>query len=204
MKKFIRLLEKFSILLFNPTDKSCPNLLNYVTTPNVLIKSAIECSLGSGVISEDTSLLCKNLENEIEPFLNINKNKQVKFLTPENANNPSITESPYTRLTELFNVNNFIVSLARPYLAPLVVNDLKHEIKTSKYYYYKHYPNMPPINANTVRKTQRSSSQSPIKAGTVEDLEPEPLMSPAAPKFGSQRFSRVHNPRIGHTAVELY
>ena len=43
-------------------------------------------------------------------------------------------------MTELFNVNNFIVSLARPYLAPLVVNDLKHEIKTSKYYYYKHYP----------------------------------------------------------------
>ncbi|CAH1832106.1 unnamed protein product [Saccharomyces cerevisiae] len=184
-------------IVIHPTDKSCPNLLNYVTTPNVLIKSAIECSLGSGVISEDTSLLCKNLENEIEPFLNINKNKQVKFLTPENANNPSITESPYTRLTELFNVNNFIVSLARPYLAPLVVNDLKHEIKTSKYYYYKHYPNMPPINANTVRKTQRSSSQSPIKAGTVEDLEPEPLMSPAPPSSAVNDSAEYIIPELG-------
>jgi len=34
--------------------------------------------------------------------------------------------SPYTRLTELFNVNHFIISLARPYLAPLISNDLKH------------------------------------------------------------------------------
>lgn len=34
--------------------------------------------------------------------------------------------SPYTRLTELFNVNHFIISLARPYLSPLISNDLKH------------------------------------------------------------------------------
>lgn len=34
--------------------------------------------------------------------------------------------SPYTRLTELFNVNHFIISLARPYLAPLISNDVKH------------------------------------------------------------------------------
>ncbi|CCD26831.1 bifunctional triglyceride lipase/lysophosphatidylethanolamine acyltransferase NDAI_0I02630 [Naumovozyma dairenensis CBS 421] len=127
-------------IVIHPTDKSCPNLLNYVTTPNILIRSAINCSLGSGVISEGTKLLCKNLDNEIESFLTEEKNKTNQFLTPENAVNSNETESPYTRLTELFNVNNFIVSLARPYLAPLVVNDLKHEIKTSKYYYYKHYP----------------------------------------------------------------
>ncbi|CAI1659056.1 hypothetical protein SEUBUCD646_0M04520 [Saccharomyces eubayanus] len=184
-------------IVIHPTDKSCPNLLNYVTTPNVLIKSAIECSLGSGVISQDTSLLCKNLENEIEPFLNINKDKQVKFLTPENATNPSITESPYTRLTELFNVNNFIVSLARPYLAPLVVNDLKHEIKTSKYYYYKHYPNIPSINATSASMTHRPSSQSPIKASTVEELEAEPVMSPVPPSSAINDSAEYIIPELG-------
>lgn len=127
-------------IVIHPTDKSCPNLLNYVTAPNILISSAINCSLGSGVIAEDTELLCRNLDNEIESFLSVEKAKMTKFLAPENATIADDGESPYTRLTELFNVNNFIVSLARPYLAPLVVNDLKHEIKTSKYYYYKRYP----------------------------------------------------------------
>ncbi|CCK70386.1 bifunctional triglyceride lipase/lysophosphatidylethanolamine acyltransferase KNAG_0E01190 [Huiozyma naganishii CBS 8797] len=130
--------RKIFNIVIHPTDKSCPNLLNYVTTPNVLIRSAIDCSLGTGVISEDTNLYCKSLDNEVVPFLT---RPGVKFMAPERATTTeNELESPYTRLTELFNVNNFIVSLARPYLAPLVVNDLKHEIKTSKYYYYKHYP----------------------------------------------------------------
>ncbi|CAR26776.1 hypothetical protein ZYGR_0I00470 [Zygosaccharomyces rouxii] len=126
-------------IVIHPTDKSCTNLLNYVTAPNVLIRSAINCSLGSGVISEDPLLLCKNLDNQIEPFLIPEKATKCKYLAPENATMVEDNGSPYQRLTELFNVNNFILSLARPYLAPLVVNDLKHEIKTSSYYYYKHY-----------------------------------------------------------------
>ena len=66
--------------------------------------------------------------------------KDMKFLTPQSVQDSTLMESPYTRLTELFNVNNFIVSLARPYLAPLAINDLKHDIRTSEYYYYKQYP----------------------------------------------------------------
>lgn len=131
--------KAFNVVI-HPIDKSCPNLLNYVTTPNVLIRSAIDCSLGTGVISTDTKLLCKNLENEVVSFLEFGNPETNQFLAPEQAANLDDVESPYTRLTELFNVNNFIVSLAKPYLAPLVSNDLKHEIKTSKYYYYKHYP----------------------------------------------------------------
>lgn len=132
--------NKICSIVIHPTDKSCPTLLNYVTTPNVLIRSAISCSLGKGVLSDSPRLLCRNLKNEIVPFLSDNKDKITKYLAPENATVTNNQESPYTRLTELFNVNNFIVSLARPYWAPLVINDLKHEIKTSKYYYYKHYP----------------------------------------------------------------
>lgn len=134
---------KILSIVIHPTDPSCPKLLNYVTSPNVLISSAINCSLGSGVISDDTRLLCRNLDNKIVSFLSDEKTKITKFLAPEDATVLKNNESPYTRLTELFNVNNFVVSLARPYLAPLVVNDLKHEIKTSRYYYYKHYPNTP-------------------------------------------------------------
>lgn len=34
--------------------------------------------------------------------------------------------SPYARLSELFNVNHFIVSLSRPYLAPLLAIEGRH------------------------------------------------------------------------------
>ncbi|CCH60509.1 hypothetical protein TBLA_0C07180 [Henningerozyma blattae CBS 6284] len=141
---------KVCSIVIHPTDKSCPTLLNYVTTPNVLIRSAISCSLGKGVLSEHPKLLCKNLENQIVSFLPDNKDLIIEYLAPENATLSNTVENPYTRLTELFNVNNFIVSLARPYWAPLVINDLKHEIKTSKYYYYKHYPS----NTNTPHNLQ--------------------------------------------------
>ena len=35
-------------------------------------------------------------------------------------------ESPLTRIAELFNVNHFIVSQTRPYLAPILRSDLHH------------------------------------------------------------------------------
>jgi TAG lipase/lysophosphatidylethanolamine acyltransferase len=59
------------------------------------------------------------------------KAKNSSSSEPGNNDNTSYNyhlkeSSPYTRLTELFNVNHFIISLARPYLAPLISNDLKH------------------------------------------------------------------------------
>ncbi|SCU79520.1 LADA_0B01244g1_1 [Lachancea dasiensis] len=148
-------------IIVHPTDRNrCPSLLNYVTTPNVLIASAIDCSLGSEVVSSGTKLLCKNLKNEIVEYIPDTGDSRLIFLTPQNASESGLTESPYTRLTELFNVNNFIVSLARPYLAPLVINDLKHEIKTSKYYYYKHYP------------TTDMSNFTPLQLSNMNEVEP--------------------------------
>ncbi|KAG0672992.1 hypothetical protein C6P41_004401 [Kluyveromyces marxianus] len=134
-------------IVVHPTNKNiCPTLLNYVTTPNVLISSAINCSFGSNTISKDTWLLAKNIHNEVVDFLDRNEPcyQNLKFLSPQSVQDSSELEAPYTRLTELFNVNNFIVSLARPYLAPLALNDLKHDIRTSEYYYYKRYPYIDP------------------------------------------------------------
>lgn len=139
-------------IVVHPTNRNiCPALLNYVTTPNVLISCAIECSFGSDTLSKKTWLLCKNMENEVVDYLDRNEPhyKDLKFLTPQSVQDSSIADSPYTRLTELFNVNNFIVSLARPYLAPLVINDLKHDIRTSEYYFYKQYPYIDPGNISS-------------------------------------------------------
>ncbi|ODV84837.1 hypothetical protein CANARDRAFT_200448 [[Candida] arabinofermentans NRRL YB-2248] len=120
-------------ILIYPTDHSIPSLLNYISTPNVTILSAIYCSIGNGVLKndDDVQLYIKTPENKLIVMKNINRH--CEYLSPHQANSINVsskknfaTTSPYTRLTELFNVNHFIVTLARPYLAPLIANDLKH------------------------------------------------------------------------------
>lgn len=118
--------EKILNIIVHPTDKAIPNILSYVSAPNILIWSAVYASIGSNVLKDDVKLYVKDLQNEIVPYSFNTKNPYV-FLSPQKASESPVNESPYTRVTELFNVNNFIVSLARPYLAPLIINDIKHK-----------------------------------------------------------------------------
>lgn len=131
-------------IVVHPTHLAIPSLLNYITAPNVIIWTAIYASIGTGVLSDNVQLYMKDFANDIvpvEPDLNVTfmKPQDVRYLqryfksrksgnglynTDLAAHN--LENSPYTRLTELFNVNHFITSLARPYLAPLLNNDLKH------------------------------------------------------------------------------
>lgn len=118
--------KKILNIIVHPTDRSIPSLLNYVTAPNVVIWSAIYASIGTGVLSDNVSLYIKDLTNRVIP-MKASSSPDCVFLTPQKANERHNAESPYTRVTELFNVNNFVISLARPYLAPLIVNDIKHK-----------------------------------------------------------------------------
>lgn len=131
-------------IVVHPTHLVIPSLLNYITAPNVIIWTAIYASIGTGVLSDNVQLYMKDFVNDIvpvEPDLNITfmKPQDVRYLqryfksskTGKGHYNTDLSahyldNSPYTRLTELFNVNHFITSLARPYLAPLINNDLKH------------------------------------------------------------------------------
>lgn len=140
--------DKVLNIAIHPTDQSVPSLLNYITSPNVIIWTAVYASIGTGVLSDDVKLYVKDFNNQIVPQT---PNIDVKFLKPQDVSYSEHyfsshktnskeskhesfsdskfnvkTKTPYTRLTELFNVNHFITSLARPYLAPLISNDLKH------------------------------------------------------------------------------
>lgn len=95
-----------------------PALLNYLTTPNVTIWSAVNASIGTGVLSDDVTLMAKDHKGILRPSVQ----GSVKF-TPANKAIYTERESPYTKQAELFNVNNFTVSLARPYLAPLFAGE---------------------------------------------------------------------------------
>lgn len=105
----------------NGGAKQIPKLMNYLTTPNLVIWTAIRASIGSGIFPEPVELLVKTPDGLI-PY---NPTK-VEFLPSNTTVYLSIRDSPYTRLSELFNVNNFIVSLARPYFAPVIMSDFKH------------------------------------------------------------------------------
>ncbi|KAH3663313.1 hypothetical protein OGAPHI_005303 [Ogataea philodendri] len=115
-------------ILIHPTESCAPSLLNYISTPNVTILSAIYCSIGNSVQEDDVQLKFKNSENQIETLQFLKRH--CEYISPHYASSISTKSftpiSPYTRLTELFNVNHFVVALARPYLAPLIGNDLKH------------------------------------------------------------------------------
>lgn len=146
--------EKVLNIVVHPTNRAIPSLMNYITAPNVIIWTAIYASIGTGVLSDNVRLYVKDFNNDIVPKL---PGVDVTFLKPQDVSylqqyfkngeqhfwtSQSKEHSPYTRLTELFNVNHFIVSLARPYLAPLISNDLKH------FHEYTYQPKATPDDKN--------------------------------------------------------
>lgn len=118
--------KTFNILVY-PESNKLPTLLNYLSTPYITIESAIYCALGTGILefkdktkNPDVELMVK-YNNKLEKYSDI---KSV-FLPPYQVNGDSIElrNSPYDRITELFNVNHFVISISRPYLAVFLNGD---------------------------------------------------------------------------------
>ncbi|KAH7327237.1 acyl transferase/acyl hydrolase/lysophospholipase [Rhexocercosporidium sp. MPI-PUGE-AT-0058] len=94
-----------------------PRLLNYVTSPNVMIWSAVAASCSVPVLFSAAQLLVKNpITGENSPW----------NPTPQKWIDGSVdNDLPMTRLAEMFNVNHFIVSQVNPHVVPfLVKNDI--------------------------------------------------------------------------------
>ncbi|KAH1486669.1 hypothetical protein LV164_001245 [Aspergillus fumigatus] len=98
-----------------------PNLLNYLTAPNVLIWSAAVASNAStGSLYQPVTVYCKDETGSIVPWPHA---QDATFQSWRHVHY-SDGESPLSRIAELFNVNHFIVSQARPYLIPFLGPDL--------------------------------------------------------------------------------
>ncbi|KAJ5370192.1 uncharacterized protein N7496_006284 [Penicillium cataractarum] len=99
-----------------------PNLLNYLTAPNVLIWSAAAASNASSAttLSSPVTIYCKDETGSIVPWPHT---KEAVF-QPWRHVTYGDGESPLSRIAELFNVNHFIVSQARPYLIPFLRSEL--------------------------------------------------------------------------------
>jgi TAG lipase/steryl ester hydrolase/phospholipase A2/LPA acyltransferase len=92
-----------------------PRLLNYVTSPNVMIWSAVAASCSVPFVFSAAQLLVKNpLTGENTPW----------NPTPQKWIDGSVdNDLPMTRLAEMFNVNHFIVSQVNPHVVPFLVKD---------------------------------------------------------------------------------
>ncbi|CAG8119072.1 unnamed protein product [Penicillium olsonii] len=99
-----------------------PNLLNYLTAPNVLIWSAAVASnaSSSAALYSPVTIYCKDEMGSIVPW----PHTQDAIFRPWRHVNYNEGESPLSRISELFNVNHFIVSQARPYLVPFLRSEL--------------------------------------------------------------------------------
>ncbi|KAF2747328.1 putative patatin-like serine hydrolase [Sporormia fimetaria CBS 119925] len=100
-----------------------PNLLNYLTAPNVLIwPAALASNASASSLYCPVTLLCKDESGNIVPW----DRAEESTFQPWNSARYSDRDSPLHRIAELFNVNHFIVSQARPYIAPFLHSDLHH------------------------------------------------------------------------------
>ncbi|PGH31305.1 TAG lipase/lysophosphatidylethanolamine acyltransferase [[Emmonsia] crescens] len=98
-----------------------PNLLNYLTAPNVLIWSAAAASNVSSATSSRVTLYCKDETGAIVPWpdaegLLFRSWRQLGY---------NERECPLSRLSELFNVNHFIVAQARPFWVPIYLPEVE-------------------------------------------------------------------------------
>lgn len=121
---FLRTNRVLNITIHSTSANSVPSLLNYLTTPNVLIWTAALASNALPGLYEPVELLCKDESGDIVPWAPYGG---IRFKRTSEG------ETPLDRLSELFNVNNFIVSQARPYLAPFISSPLHRHRRRGLY-----------------------------------------------------------------------
>ncbi|KAI9827482.1 MAG: hypothetical protein M1832_004832 [Thelocarpon impressellum] len=118
---YVRTKRVLNITVSTTGTGGVPNLLNYLTAPNVLIWSAALASNASASpLHSPITLVCKDDAGAIVPWAPA---KEIVFNSWTQSSHTD-RDSPLARIAELFNVNHFIVSHARPYLAPFLRSDL--------------------------------------------------------------------------------
>lgn len=111
------------ITVCSPRKHEPPRCLNYLTSPHVVIWSAVTASCAFPGLFEAQELMAKDRSGEIVPY------HPPFHLGPEEGSGAYVRrwrdgsleiDLPMMQLKELFNVNHFIVSQANPHIAPLL------------------------------------------------------------------------------------
>ncbi|XP_042512059.1 triacylglycerol lipase SDP1-like [Macadamia integrifolia] len=111
------------ITVCSPRKHEPPRCLNYLTSPHVVIWSAVTASCAFPGLFEAQELMAKDRRGEIVPY-----HPPFQF-SPEEGSDAHTrrwrdgsleSDLPMMQLKELFNVNHFIVSQANPHISPLL------------------------------------------------------------------------------------
>ncbi|KAK1762997.1 acyl transferase/acyl hydrolase/lysophospholipase, partial [Phialemonium atrogriseum] len=104
-----------NIPVSSPSIYELPRLLNYVTAPNVMIRSAVAASCSVPFVFNAASLLTKDPETGQHISWNPTP---LRFIDGSVDN-----DLPMSRLAEMFNINHFIVSQVNPHVVPFLSKD---------------------------------------------------------------------------------
>jgi TAG lipase/steryl ester hydrolase/phospholipase A2/LPA acyltransferase len=99
-----------------------PRCLNYLTSPHVVIWSAVTASCAFPGLFEAQELMAKDRTGEIVPYHPpFNLDPEEGSASVRRWRDGSLEmDLPMIQLKELFNVNHFIVSQANPHIAPFL------------------------------------------------------------------------------------
>lgn len=113
------------ITVCSPRKHEPPRCLNYLTSPHVLIWSAVTASCAFPGLFEAQELMAKDRNGDIVPY-----HPPFHFGHQDDGGSPTSArrwrdgslqaDLPMMQLKELFNVNHFIVSQANPHIAPFL------------------------------------------------------------------------------------
>ncbi|CAZ84625.1 unnamed protein product [Tuber melanosporum] len=92
-----------------------PRLLNYVSAPNVLIWSAVAASCSVPFLFTSTSILAKDPQTGLPTPWDPSPQRWIDGSVDNDL--------PMSRLSEMFNVNHFIVSQVNPHVVPFLTKD---------------------------------------------------------------------------------
>ncbi|KAK3217983.1 hypothetical protein Dsin_011953 [Dipteronia sinensis] len=111
------------ITVCSPRKHEPPRCLNYLTSPHVVIWSAVTASCAFPGLFEAQELMAKDRSGEIVPYhppFNLGPEEGSRTSTRRWRDGSLEIDLPMMQLKELFNVNHFIVSQANPHIAPLL------------------------------------------------------------------------------------
>uniref|UniRef100_J3L4B7 PNPLA domain-containing protein n=3 Tax=Mesangiospermae TaxID=1437183 RepID=J3L4B7_ORYBR len=111
------------VTVCSPRKHEPPRCLNYLTSPHVLIWSAVTASCAFPGLFEAQELMAKDRFGETVPFhasFLLGLDERVGATTRRWRDGSLESDLPMKQLKELFNVNHFIVSQANPHIAPLL------------------------------------------------------------------------------------
>ncbi|KAI3630135.1 hypothetical protein MIR68_011570 [Amoeboaphelidium protococcarum] len=106
-----------NITVSSSTKYEMPRLLNYLTAPNVLVWSAVAASCAIPFVYKSAPILARDRNGTIVASDHLWIDGSVE------------NDLPMTRLSELFNVNHFIVSQVNPHVVPFLSNSMSEVVR---------------------------------------------------------------------------